>query len=322
MNKLSSEIRIGKYKFTNICTVTITRSLRQVIDRCVIVIPRKVQFNKRNINLGSSGLLQEGMEVTVQLGYDDDLTEVFKGVLKNVGAGFPVVLECEGEETALKNHQVKPKQWKSATLEQILTYILPAGMTLQSADVQIGEFKILKEVTATQVINVLSSKYSLPIFTRGSVLYAGTTAWDEIRTTHELAIGNNIIGHKLKYIKEEDVKLKVKAISILKDSTKVEATVGDEYGDVRTLHFYNMTDEKKLEAQAKAILDELKYSGMQGTVETFGRPFIQHGDAVEVTDNLDVIKEKEGTYQVEKVITRFGIGHGYRQVVSLGKKIR
>ena len=321
MLKLTSEIKIGKYKFKNIHTVEITRSLRSIIDRCTIIIPRKVQFNKQNIHLGSSGMLRRGMAVTVKLGYDDQLTEVFSGVLKHVGAGFPVRLECEGAETALKLQQVKPRTFTSATLEDVIKYILPKGMTYQAVDVSLGEFRILTETTASQVINAIVSKYALPIFTRGSKIYAGTTAWEDIITTHELAFGHNIIDHKLKYIREEDLLIKVKAVSILKDSKKVEATVGDENGDVRTIHFYNVSDKKKLEAQARDILDELKYSGMQGTVTTFGEPFIQHGDAVKLTDTLDLIKEKEGTYRVEKVVTRFGIGHGYRQVISLGKKI-
>lgn len=321
MLKLSSEIKIGKYIFTNICTVQIDRSMKSIIDRCVIVVPRKVQFNKRNINLGTSGLLKEGMAVSVKLGYNDVLTEVFKGVLKNVSAGFPVNLECEGQETALKEKQVKPKQWKTTTLKEILEYILPEGMTVNAVDVNMGEFKIKTEVTAAKVIDAITTKYHLPIFTRGAVIYAGTTAWENIITEHSLAFGHNIIAHKLKYVKEEDVKIKVNAVSILKDSTKVEVTVGDESGDVRTIHYYNVDDKKKLEQQAKLVLDELKYSGMQGTVETFGEPFIQHGDAINISDNLDLIKEKEGKYRVEKVSTRFGIGYGYRQIVSLGKKL-
>jgi hypothetical protein len=321
MFELSHEVLIGKYKFTRVHSLEISESMRQLISTGTITLPRKVVFNKKQINLSDEGILSEGMSVEIKLGYDGDLQSIFKGVLKTIGAGFPIVLEIEGLTSALKDKQVKAKEWKAVTLETVLKYCLPSGLTLKAVDVNLGNFKIQKDTTASKVIDAIKSQYSLPIFGRGDIIYAGTTAWDELSDVHTLEIGFNVINNSLKYIKEEDIKIKVKAVSLQDDNEKLTIEVGDSDGDMRSLNFYNIKDIAALKAHANLQLKEIKYTGLHGTIETFGRPVIKHGDSVKIIDSLDLIKEKEGTYRVEKIDTRFGIGHGYRQTVTLGAKL-
>lgn len=51
----------------------------------------------------------------------------------------------------------------------------------------------------------------------------------------------------LKYQRAEDVKLKIKAVCIYKDGTKVEAEIGPKDGTEKKLYFYDVKDQQELQ---------------------------------------------------------------------------
>jgi hypothetical protein len=74
--------------------------------------------------------------------------------------------------------------------------------------------------------------------------------------------------------------------------------------------------ESDLKVFAASELERFKYSGYQGSFETFGEP------AVSKTDIAHVEGEdgNKGDFLIKKVETTFGTG-GYRQKVELGPVI-
>jgi hypothetical protein len=63
---------------------------------------------------------------------------------------------------------------------------------------------------------------------------------------------------------------------------------------------------------------ESKPSGLEGSFLTFGEPFVRPTDKVILENAKD--KEKNGTFQVEKVERSYGEG-GYRQRIYVGRRV-
>jgi hypothetical protein len=85
-------------------------------------------------------------------------------------------------------------------------------------------------------------------------------------------------------------------------------------GERRTLYFWNVQTSAELIALAEAELKKYYYQGMKGKFVTFGIPFIQSGDNVDIMD--DVLPERNGRYKVRSVKYSGGVD-GLRQEIEL-----
>ena len=129
----------------------------------------------------------------------------------------------------------------------------------------------------------------------------------------------NVITDNLIFRRKEDQKIKITAVSILKNGTKIEVKdIGDKDGENRTIHFNNVSDKNVLEQQAKAMLDKLKYSGLSGDFTAFGYPITKHSDTIRFFDDLK--PEKNGVYLAKKVTTTWGVS-GFRRKIQLGVRV-
>jgi hypothetical protein len=146
-------------------------------------------------------------------------------------------------------------------------------------------------------------------------LYVGFTYPFDGRKKESFVHGKNIISNDLEYRRKEDIKLKIKAISIQPDNKRIEVEVGDKGGEVRTVYKYNVK-KADLKVFATSELERFKYSGYQGGFETFGEP------AVNKTDIAHVEGEdgNKGDFLIKKVEIKFSTG-GYRQKIDLGPVI-
>ena len=122
----------------------------------------------------------------------------------------------------------------------------------------------------------------------------------------------------LKYQRAEDVKLKIKAVCIYKDGTKVEAEIGPKDGTEKKLYFYDVKDQQELAALAAAELKRYSYDGYAGRITAFLQPYAAPCMVAEIED--EVYHERDGRYYIEGVETTYGTG-GARRTVEIGIKI-
>ena len=147
----------------------------------------------------------------------------------------------------------------------------------------------------------------------------------------KLSFGRDIISDSnLTYRNAKDVDISLTVTSIDNNNKRLSVTAGASWGSARTLYYHHdlvrdeTTDEpipsvqKELQKTAEAMVAEFKFDGYRGSFTTFGVPQVQHGNAVEIF-NGD-IADTNGTYLLEKVVTRFGQG-GFRQEISLSARI-
>lgn len=328
MIRLTCRLEIGDYTFPFVNEVEITSSWENFTDTCSIKVPRRTRIKKDGlytdfITAGSNPPWKRGDTVKIYAGYDDNNDLRFEGQLMRIAPRIPLEFSAEDNMIILKQKVIQKYNKPSVTIRQILTDILPAGIEFDTEDITIGKFKIEK-ATVAEVLKYFKTRFGLSSYFQDGQLYVGfaykVSSFDEIASDDivEFEFQKNIIDDSnLDYLRDDDVKLKVTAISIISDNTRKEVEVGDPDGDIRTLHFYNL-DTTELTKLANEALEKLKYEGFRGSFTTFLQPMVKHGQAVKLIDPL--IPDRNGVYLVKQVVTRFGM-EGGRQEIFLDRKI-
>lgn len=316
---LSSEVHIGNYIFRQIGNVEINSSYETLTDTASITIPRRLQFQGKQLFVDKDAIFRKGDVVRILLGYGyNNKKEIYKGNITRIESGIPTVIHCEDSAYLLKQTQTFNLSYSKLSVSQLLKDILPPSIQFHmDGDIELGKASF-KKVTAAQILRHLSEKFSINGWFRNNTLYVGLNYFQSLQNEHEFGFQQNIISNNLEFVKGEDIKYSIKATSFLPDNSKIEVEVGDkEQGSQRTLHFYNV-DQATLTERATKALTDFKFDGYQGTFTTFGTPVVQHGDIINLTDNY--FKERSGKYIVKAVRTSFGTA-GYRQEITLSEMI-
>jgi hypothetical protein len=146
----------------------------------------------------------------------------------------------------------------------------------------------------------------------------------------------NIIEDKLIVVKESTKNSRIRVEKYFKNSnTPIYIELGDPNGQLLKTHVLHddkddlPKDPQAFENMATKVASELyqyaalraiqsKPSGLEGYFITFGEPFVRPTDKVILENAKD--KEKNGTFQVEKVERSFG-ENGYRQKIYIGRRV-
>ncbi len=310
MPKLTCKIVIGDYEFDFVNEVEIESTWKRLTDTCTIKLPRRIKWKEQRLR----DLIKRGDKVEVWLGWDYQDKLEFQGYVSEIGSKIPVEIKCEDGMWPLKQTNIT-KAWRSVSLKTMLREILPSDVKLVTVEAELGPFRISK-VSVAKVLEKLRELYGFYAFFRQGVLYVGFpySLTKEERRIYQFE--KNIISDSLVYRREDDVKLKVRAVSILPSGKVIPYEFGDPDGEERTLHFYNLS-ESQLEKSAKEELKRLIYTGYRGSFETFGQPECLHGDVAVISGGE--YPERAGEYLVDKVVTKFGM-NGFRREIELGKK--
>ncbi len=319
MYVLSADILIGKYRFKQVVNVRIERSSRLIGDRATVELPLSFTLENKQ-QLTTEKAIHRGDKVLIQLGYDDNLQTEFAGYVSDVKArNEKTIIECEDNAFLLRKN-IPNKAYRKTTLKEILNYVANhCGVELsgQIADVNFDRF-ILRNVSGLQVIKKLKDTYGLSaFFDYDGRLYVGL-AYTYNTGTVKYDLQKNVVKSNLEFKRAEDIKLKVHAISVLKDNKRLEVEIGDADGDLRTLYFYNITSEAELRRLAQQEMDKLKYTGYRGTITGFGLPLARFGMSATIEDSN--YPERAGVYYIESVKIDFG-QNGFRRTVELGPRI-
>jgi hypothetical protein len=90
----------------------------------------------------------------------------------------------------------------------------------------------------------------------------------------------------------------------------------DVSGQRLSLNIYSLVPEPtKLYDMGKQYLKQFYYDGLRGSFDTFGIPYVKHGDGVAIVD--PIITERNGKYMVKSVQYSFDCSSGFRQTIEL-----
>lgn len=303
--------RAWSFDFVN--AVEITRDTEKLTTEAKIIMPKKVKWDKAD-----KIPVKRGDSVKISLGYDDNLQTAFVGYVRDVGFKTPIVITCEDEMFKLKQMPTKKKAYRSVSLETLLK---DQGISYRlniMGEQALGAYRVTADTVAA-LLGKLSEQGIRSFFryeNGAPVLYCGVLFERDTRPAQVFKTGLNIISDQsLQQQKAENMRLRVKAVSLMPDNKKIKVEVGDADGEHRTLHTYNKT-ESELKAWAEQEIKRLKRDGLTGSFTTFGHTLVDCLDTIGIV--IDGVKS--GVYQVKKNIVKYGDG-GYRQEITLGLRV-
>ena len=313
MFRLCAKIEIKgdrSWSFDYVNAVEITRDTEKLTTEAKITMPKKVKWD------GADEIpVKRGDAVTVSLGYDDNLQTAFVGYVRDVGFKTPIVITCEDDMFKLKQMPAKKKAYRSVTLETLLK---DQGISYRlniMGEQSLGAYRVTADTVAA--LHPDNRRECALRYENGeSVLYCGVLFERDTKPSQVFKTGLNIISDQsLQQQKAENMRLRVKAVSLMPNNKKIKVEVGEADGEHRTLHTYNKT-EKELKAWAGQEIKRLKRDGLTGSFTTFGHTLVDCLDAVGII--IDGVKM--GVYQVKKNVIKYGDG-GFRQEISIGLRV-
>lgn len=295
--------------------VEITESVRELGNKARIVLPRNYK------ELAGKGVLEYikvGDPVKVELGFDGRYYQEFTGFISEVESGAPLVLHCDDEFYPLKQNSFN-NSWKSVSLKTLLHYVSD-GLEVSCPDVELGNFEILN-VSTYRVLWELQRSFGFYSWVKDGVLnchfgYDLGQTGDE----HTYTFYDNVKKNDLKYKRAEDVKVRVKGISNLRNGKKLTFEVGPEGRDVsiRTLNFGPLS-EAELKKATEEQYKKLAFDGYNGSVTGFAYPRTHAGDTLKIVDREE--PDREGRYRIEKTVIRYGLDSGFERENTLSFKL-
>ena len=310
-------IRIGGFRLRMVEKVSIKRSVELLSDTATITLPGTV-FNKA-INIEDK--IKVGDDVEIQLGYNDNLKEEFKGYLKAIKTdGGSLTLELE-DDIYLFRKSVKDEEMKNASVKSILENICSqVGGFSVSCDYDFSYDKfVINNATGYDVLKKIQDEASPNIYLKDKVLHVHPQ-YAEIFGEARFDFSRNIErdGTDLKYKSEDERKLLVVVESTDETGATVSVEKGTTGGDKMTLKLPGVSSKSSLEQKAQSVLDQKVYTGYEGSFQSWLIPYVDAGYKVSITDPDYEIKD--GTYYVISVETAFSKDGGVRKI-TLGKKI-
>jgi hypothetical protein len=322
MNVLTANIEIGLLKLNRVNEIEIERSINTLGATAIIKVPTTARLTRQAefiTEVETAKQFKPGQAVFIELGYNGDNNLEFQGYVRRVNPGTPVEIECEDAIYLLRRSNLV-MSWRQTTLKSVLEFILQGtGIKLVGNTPGISFSKFyLKNVSRASALQKIKDDYGLTMYFRSvTELFVGIASESD-GTTIKYEFGYNVIDNDLKWINDTDTRIKVKAIYIKPDNTRVEKEFGDGDGELRTLYFYNLEDGKSLKTVAEQELQKVKRNGYEGSVNTFLQPLCKAGNVVALKDPQ--FAERSGNYLAEKVKVTYGRS-GARREITLGLKV-
>jgi hypothetical protein len=250
------------------------------------------------------------------LGYDYEENLEFEGYIAYIGTDVPVVIECEDKMWLLKQTNIT-RSYRSISLDAMLKDILPSFISYNAVGFQLGKYTI-SQCSIAKVLEDLKDRFGLYSYFKEGILIVGFPYQTPSKTI-PLAFRENIIESNVRFEDAGQTKIRVKAIWIAKNGKQKSVSIGDKGGELHTLHFGSEIHSlKELKKVATEKMKLLRYIGYRGDITTFGIPYLEHGDALELND-VDYLQQK-GQYLTNALNTTFGQS-GFRRNIEIGPSI-
>jgi hypothetical protein len=246
-------------------------------------------------------------------------------------------LELEDESFQLKRKSLFARTLKKTSIKKLIAAVYDGETEI--LDAEIGDWRIAQNATVINILDELKSKFGILSNFKKSVLHVNTELVDNEDTKSVIINidgqnGNVVQGSDdLKFQKDTDIGIISHGLSLQKNGTKIEvfSTYKDNLPDneivtstlqpIGVLNTFKVPD-LSLTALTKLVeqrLPKLFYSGVTGTLTTFGAPSMKHGDIVHLSDART--PERNGKYKINGITKNYDMQVGYKQTLTLGLKV-
>jgi hypothetical protein len=338
MFTLNSEVTIGKFEFSGVNEVRISRSIHSIADTAVLTIPSisKVIKSGKVVEEGiiTGKQFADGDPVTIKLGYNGDMQTEFVGFVKRRNLNMPLEVECEGYSWLLRRNSVNGF-YSSVSVKDLLEAAVSGIDSNYKINVDCTvDFELSNIVIDNQsgfdIINNLS-KYTdgnlCCFFIKPNTLWCGF--YYSLYAKDNSAFNVGTVNYKLGYNVVKDNSLKERFI----ENDPVEVTyrkkkangdkiyeVSDVFKNFARKHVKILNHIKEavtLKRLANERAYQLNYSGYEGHINAFLQPYATPGYHAYITE--DRYPQNNGDYIIESTEVIYGI-NGARRKVEPGLK--
>ena len=271
MLRLTSNITVGQFQFSNCVELEIESTWNKLTDTCNLTIPRKVKWTKQDLIAGDQPSLEVGNYVKIDIGYNFEYNTYFEGYVTNIDVKTPVTIECQDAMWFLKQCSGSFTLGSGTKISDVLREISKVydaskvkktyGVELNFksfGEIEIGTFRA-DRVSMAWTLEQLKKKLKLPSFVRGNTIYVGAPYWEEQEVEHQRIFEYNIIEDDMEFKREEDAKLKI-VVKALDSKTLKPVEVGDADGDSINM-WGSFTSQDEMRKAGQRELDLKKYTG-------------------------------------------------------------
>ena len=320
---LIAQVSIGQITFDAISNCEVKSSWKELTDIASIELPKNLKFENELVR----DHIKRGDKVVIRLGVNNDLKREFVGFVREVEGNIPIKIHCEDYSYLLKT-QNKNKSFQNASLKDVVSYITEGtNIQYQAINIQLGKFSI-EQTNGAKVLEYIKENYGLVSYFRHNandesspVLYVGFPYDFKAQNNNTIFnLQTNVEPkHDLKYKSEDDVKVRIKAISNLSSGKKLIVEVGEKGDDVSVqTRNYPELSKAELTKYANEELRKVKQNGYRGGFTSFGIPRVDHGDTITLLD--DEYPDRKGNYLVDEINIRF-TDTIYRRKIEIGQKV-
>ena len=327
-----------KISFDYCNQIEIKTSCKNLTDTAIVKVPRKMSWREKPL----TDFIARGDKISISIGYEEHgLETLFKGYIKSIENNLPLEIHCENEMYNFKKINVPAEKIEKFDLKE---YIEKYGEGVQvevAKDLSFGEMNITEEMTLSEALDKIMQTYTYAVgYFQDGIFKAilSTKRWSENRTPIVFDPTRNMISDSLKYTIADDIKIGIKAMSLQRDNTQLEAfsppkaftvttnkkgqktyTIRNEWSQ-RTELCPQCTTQEQVQTYADNRAAEYLTDKMEGSITAFGVPLVRKGDMVQLKDTDR--KERNGKkFVVDGVDYSFGTG-GYRQNITLAYEIK
>lgn len=322
MERLVCVIKIGKYEFDYVNSVSIEEDIDNLTTKCEIVVPRKLIFEGKVI---SDNFFNIGDSVEVRIGYYDAsiaIPTLFKGYIASINNNIPLIFKCEDEMWKFKQTAFS-KSYESVDLFTLIKYVQAQSGTSYTVKSSLTSFSlgkfIINNATGAEVFEELRKNYAIYCFFDSDsnlVVDTFSNLQDGNAFTTDFTVQEDFIEDNLEFVNAKESKILIKITNILSGNTKKTYEFGDKGGKTISLFRYNAS-ESELKKYGESQLAKYKKTGLTGSFTTFGEPFVRCREIVNLSDKK--LKDRDGRYLIKAVTRNFDL-NGYKQEVFLDQK--
>lgn len=214
-----------------------------------------------------------------------------------------------------------------------------------NTNTNIGKWILFESNSVAEFLEEIRTKCKFIVFLNSFDLFAGIVQYNhKLKQPGNLQFctTSNIIDNNIELVYKDEYRVKVKAIGIQKTELngkkkdiRVEETVGDFDGDLKTWHcldtfpdaYYDrgsttVKRSKTLREKALSILPKFKCDKAKGSITTFGYPKVRKGNIVKIIDPTQKLKRVDTAWQsglefFVRSVTSTGGVLGLRQNIEL-----
>lgn len=297
-------------------SIEINADVDNLADTAKIVLPATVL--NRVIELENK--IKRGSEVTIKLGYDNDLNTEFVGYVQKITTDNKLIIHCE-DALFLFRVAVPDTELKNVTVKQIAEYLVKNVDSSFTVNCDYGikyEKFTIHKASAFDVLKKLQEETNGNIyFDQHQKILHIHPAYVEKGKDVYYSFHNNIENANLEYKTKEDKKVEV-TIEKTNITGKIQKITVGSTGGEKIYKKVGAMDNEGLKKSAESLLVRAMSEGYEGTFDGWLIPFTQPTDSAHIED-LDY-QYKNGSYYVKAVTTKFSKSGGVR-TVKIGRRL-